>query len=465
MRDVDARRAYRLVSGFVLLAILLRIAYYVLAAMQATPEAIAAGRVLVAPLLLLVLLWIVVRTRDGARQWLGGLGRVSPVVGFIGRHWVAVVAPFFIAIILTQLYGAISGRPNVPAAMILTLNLAVGLLVFETLLQAVVRRLDSQLPGFTPASDRQKLPDVVARCVRVAVLIGIVVVLAESWVVDVLRLVDASQWNRLTSAGRMAGLTLFIAFVLWELFQYATDAYMVRLSQKNAAAATGDGAVTGPTTGSIATRFDTLMPMIRVTVAAIIAVIASLIALEELGVNIDPLLAGASVLGLAISFGSQTLVRDIVSGIFYLGDDAFRVGEYIDCGRAKGTVEGFTLRSIRLRHQNGQIHTIPFGSLGQITNFSRDWTAVKFTLPFARSTDLEKLRKAAKQIGAEMAEEPEFKDQLLEPFKMQGIADVTKDALLVNFKFTARPGNPNAIQNQAVTRLLRALPELGIELS
>jgi small-conductance mechanosensitive channel len=151
--------------------------------------------------------------------------------------------------------------------------------------------------------------------------------------------------------------------------------------------------------------------------------------------------------------------------VFYLADDAFRVGEYIDCGRAKGTVEGFTLRSIRLRHQNGQIHTIPFGSLGQITNFSRDWTAVKFNLPFARSTDLETLRKAAKKIGADMLEEPEFKAQLIEPFKMQGIADVTNNALIVRFKFTSRPGNPNAIQNQAVTRLLRALPELGIELS
>jgi Mechanosensitive ion channel len=80
-------------------------------------------------------------------------------------------------------------------------------------------------------------------------------------------------------------------------------------------------------------------------------------------------LAARRRVGLAISFGSQTLVRDIVSGIFYLGDDAFRVGKYIDCGRANGSVEGFTLRSIRLRHQNGQIHTIPFGSLGQITNF------------------------------------------------------------------------------------------------
>jgi moderate conductance mechanosensitive channel len=388
------------------------------------------------------------------------VGRVAPIAGFVGRHWMAVAAPFFVAVVATQIYGVVSGRTGVPSAMILTLNLVAGLLVFETLLQALVRRLDSQLPGFTPASDQPKLPDVVARCLRVAVLIAIIVLLTESWVVDVLRLVNESAWDRLTRAGRTVGITLFAAFVVWELFRYATDAYVRGLSRKNAG---GDGA--NPGTGAIATRFDTLMPMIRITVAIIIGTITLLIALGDLGVDIGPLLAGASVVGLAISFGSQTLVRDIVSGVFYLADDAFRVGEYIDCGRAKGTVEGFTLRSIRLRHQDGQIHTIPFGSLGQITNFSRDWTAVKFTLPFARNTDIEKLRTAAKKIGADMMEEPEFKAQLIDPFKMQGVADVTDSALLVRFKFTSLPGNPSAIQNQAVTRLLGALPELGIELS
>lgn len=459
MEDMPARRLFRLASAFLLLAIMGRLLYYVELGMGATPDAIAAGRVVTAPVLLAAILWLVVGTREGARQWLGGLGRVTPVVGFIGRNWVAVAVPFFVAMIATQLYGAVSGRTGVPSAMILTVNLVAGLLVFETLLQALVRRLDSQLPGFTPASERPKLPDVVARCIRVAVLIVIAVALVESWVVDVLRLVDASAWDRLTQAGRAVGITLFTAFVVWELFRYATEAYVSRISRQNQEAA---GA---PAAGAVATRFDTLMPMIRVIVAILIGTTALLIALGDLGVNIGPLLAGASVLGLAISFGSQTLVRDIVSGVFYLADDAFRVGEYIDCGRAKGTVEGFTLRSVRLRHQDGQIHTIPFGSLGQITNFSRDWTAVKFNLPFARNTDLEKLRTAAKKIGADMMEEPEFKAQLIEPFKMQGIADVTNNALLIRFKFTSRPGNPNPIQSQAVTRLLGALPELGIELS
>ena len=138
----------------------------------------------------------------------------------------------------------------------------------------------------------------------------------------------------------------------------------------------------------------------------VICVLAVLTVLAQFGVNVTALVAGASVVGLAISFGSQTLVKDIVSGVFYLVDDAFRVGEYIDCGKAKGTVEGFTLRSLRLRHQSGQVHTIPFGQLGQITNFSRDWTTAKFNLRFVRNTDLEVLRKATKKIGLEMMEDP-----------------------------------------------------------
>ena len=154
-----------------------------------------------------------------------------------------------------------------------------------------------------------------------------------------------------------------------------------------------------------ASRLETLAPILRIVLGILIVVTAALTILSSLGISITPFIAGASVFGLAISFGSQTLVHDIVSGMFYLADDAFRVGEYIDCGKAKGTVEGFTLRSIRLRHQSGQIHTIPFGQLGQITNFSRDWSTLKFNLRFARDTDLDKLRKVTKKVGQAMLED------------------------------------------------------------
>jgi small-conductance mechanosensitive channel len=212
-----------------------------------------------------------------------------------------------------------------------------------------------------------------------------------------------------------------------------------------------------------ASRSETLAPILRLVLGIAIAITAVMMILTSLGINITRLIAGASVVGLAISFGSQALVRDIVSGIFYLTDDAFRVGEYIDCGKAKGTVEGFTVRSIRLRHQNGQIYTIPFGQLGQITNFSRDWATLKFNLRFAHGTDMEKLRKVAKRVGLAMIEDPELKDDFLQPLKCQGIADMADNAIVMRFKMTVRPVRPTYIQREGVKRLIAAFNDAGIE--
>jgi small-conductance mechanosensitive channel len=121
------------------------------------------------------------------------------------------------------------------------------------------------------------------------------------------------------------------------------------------------------------------------------------------------------------------------------------------------------MRSLKLRHQSGQIHTIPFGQLGQITNFSRDWTTAKFNLRFMPNTDLEKLRKTVKKIGVEMMDDPEMKDEILMPLKMQGVADITDSAIVVRFKFTVKPNKPSYIQREALKRMFRAFPEAGIE--
>ena len=151
---------------------------------------------------------------------------------------------------------------------------------------------------------------------------------------------------------RTAGATLFAAFVIWELLKFVTDPYVAQKPSK-----ASDGGGSGPAVSPSASRLSTLVPLMRVALGIVIGLVAVLIVLADFGVNITPLLDGASILGLAVSFGSQALVKDIVSGIFYLTDDAFRAGEYIECGQTRGTVEGFTLRSIRLRHQR-PAHTI-----------------------------------------------------------------------------------------------------------
>ena len=212
-------------------------------------------------------------------------------------------------------------------------------------------------------------------------------------------------------------------------------------------------------------RIATILPLIRNLIFGGILAVTSLVILSALGINIAPLLAGFGVLGLALSFGSQTLVKDVVSGIFFIADDAFRVGEYVESGKLKGTVERISLRSLRLRHQNGQVHTVPYGQLQAVTNYSRDWSTVKFELKFERDADPEKIRKTIKKVGLAMLEDPETGGEFLVPLKMQGIQDVTENSLVVRLKFTARPGNPSILQREAMKRLLPALREAGLDLA
>ena len=457
VHDRDAQVTYRWLSTFIILAILTAFLAAVLTAIQTPRDAITAGQILMTPIYVALALWFVVRSSNAARQWFGGPVRAPRLARLIGNHWIATAAPFFVVLGVARIYGDVSGRTNTVVALHLTLSLMAGLLVFETMLGAFLQRVDSALPGWTPASDTPKLPDVLARCLRVAVLIGVGVALSKTWIVNGLGLVDASEWTTFTLELRTAGFTLFAAFVLWEVVKFMTDPYLAGKAKNSTAAANS-----GPSVSHAASRLSTLVPLLRVTLGIVIALLAGLIVLADLGVNIGPLVAGASILGLAVSFGSQALVKDIVSGIFYLADDAFRVGEYIQCGQTAGTVEGFTLRSIRLRNQNGQVHTIPYGDLGQITNFSRDWAMIKFNFSFPRDTDIEKLRHTAKTIGIEMKEDPDYRHKILEPLKMQGVVEINDHAQVVQFKFTARPGNPDAIRRDAMMRMVRALPDLGI---
>lgn len=210
-------------------------------------------------------------------------------------------------------------------------------------------------------------------------------------------------------------------------------------------------------------RLSTALPVVRSLALGAVLAVGGLIVLSSLGLNVAPLLAGFGVLGLALSFGSQALVKDVVSGIFFIAEDAFRIGEYIDTGKLQGTVEQITIRSVRLRHQNGPIHTVPFGQINSVSNFSRDWGTTKFQLRFERDTDTEAIRKAAKKVGLAMLEDPEYGPEFIIPLKMQGIYDITENSIIIRFKFTSRPGNPSILKREAMKRLIIACKQAGLE--
>jgi moderate conductance mechanosensitive channel len=188
-----------------------------------------------------------------------------------------------------------------------------------------------------------------------------------------------------------------------------------------------------------------------------------MMALAELGVEIGPLIAGASVVGVAIGFGAQTFVRDVIAGMFYLLDDAFRVGEYIQSGNYKGTVEGFSIRSVRLRHHRGPVYTVPFSLLGAIQNQSRDWVIDKIAVGVTYDSDLEKARKLIKQIGLDLQKDPEFAPLILEPLKIQGVEQLGDFAVQIRAKMMTLPGEQFVIRRKAYAMIKKAFDENGIK--
>ena len=214
--------------------------------------------------------------------------------------------------------------------------------------------------------------------------------------------------------------------------------------------------------GTGASRIRTLLPLARGTIFAVVCVMAAMTSLAALGVNIGPLLAGAGVVGLAVGFGAQTLVRDIISGAFYLMDDAFRLGEYIDVGDAKGTVEKIGIRSMQLRHHRGPVNIVPYGAIRRMTNQSRDWVVEKLEFRLTYDTDIAKVKKIIKRIGQELAAHPEMGPHILQPLKSQGVLAMEDSAMLVKAKFTAKPGEQFVILREAYQRIKQAFDEAGI---
>ncbi len=183
---------------------------------------------------------------------------------------------------------------------------------------------------------------------------------------------------------------------------------------------------------------------------------------QDFGFPVYSIVTGLGVGGIAIGFGAQSLVRDIISGVFFLIDDAFRVGEYIDVGAAKGTVEKISIRSLRLRHHRGALNTVPFGEIKTLTNYSRDWAIMKLPMRLTYDTDPQKVKNIVKQIGLEMAEDPDLGPMLLEPPKSQGVLQMEDSAMILRVKFMAKPGEQFVLRRELLHRIRAAFEREGI---
>jgi small-conductance mechanosensitive channel len=450
--DAEARRLSRFLSAAILAVILLvGFARYGL-----MDEDSGAGHVIGlinAVLVCGLYVLIVVRARAATEALIRGRrssGMLAALRAGIARAWFPVALMLIGGLMVFFVAGLSLGLLSYYHAVMSTLGILFVVVVLERLSERVWHDAGPAALG----SDRLAARSL-HHVVRAIGLLIAVMALVWTWV-DTVEPGAAASSLAMRSATAAVG-TLFVAFVVWELIRLAIDRHLQDMGGGPGLPGLDDDDAAAP-----ASRLQTVLPLLRAAFAVVIGVLAMLIVLSRLGVDTAPLIAGAGVFGLAISFGSQSLVRDIISGLFYMWDDAFRVGEYIDTGRLKGTVETLGIRSVKLRHQNGPLHTIPYGQLGAVTNLSRDFATLKFNLRFEPNTDIELVRRTAKQIGLALQDDPEIAAEIILPLKLQGVAEIVDKAVVLRFKFTARPVKPNWVQREYLKHMVQAFAEKGI---
>ncbi|GAB2174538.1 mechanosensitive ion channel domain-containing protein [Dongia sp. agr-C8] len=289
------------------------------------------------------------------------------------------------------------------------------------------------------------------RGLRAGLVIATVLLLAHAWHFDLTSLTANDTLGTRLLRGGVSAIILFLAAdIAWRITRALID-YKINEGPGDTLPAAAKRS-----------RLRTLLPILRNVLFVMLFTMAGLMVLSSMGVQIGPLLAGAGVAGVAIGFGAQTLVKDIISGVFYLLDDAFRVGEYIQSGSYKGTVESFSLRSVKLRHHRGPLYTVPFGELGAVQNMSRDWVIDKLTVTITYDSDLAKAKKLIKQIGKDLAAEPDFKPHILEPLKMQGVEQFGDYGIQIRMKMMTKPNEQFTIRRKALAQIKTAFDENGI---
>ena len=297
---------------------------------------------------------------------------------------------------------------------------------------------------------------IVERGIRSALIVGAILFLAHRLDINLTGMTTHdSAVQRLLRGALSAGIILMVIDLVWNIVKVLIDR---KLGETELAFAHGSERERRRA------RIRTLLPILKNVLMILFAAIAIMMALSALGVEIAPLIAGAGVVGVAIGFGAQTVVKDIISGMFYLLDDAFRVGEYISSGSYKGTVESFSLRSVKLRHHRGAIYIVPFSELGAVQNLSRDWVVEKLTVTVGYDTDVDKARKIIKKIGQELFADPELAPITIEPLKMQGIDSMGDSGLILRMKFTTIPGEQFTLKRRALLKINQAFHDNNIRI-
>jgi len=211
-------------------------------------------------------------------------------------------------------------------------------------------------------------------------------------------------------------------------------------------------------------RMRTLLPLLRNAFRITLGVMVVMVVLSEIGLDIGPLLAAAGVVGLAIGFGAQTLVKDIITGVFILMEDTLSIGDVVDLGGHAGVVEGMTIRTIRLRDQAGTVHTVPFSAVATVQNMTKDFSFAVFEIGVAYKENVRKVIEVIKQVGNDIENDPALRYNILAPIEILGLDAFQDSAIVIKARIKTRPITQWTVMRAFNLRLKEVFDEKEIEI-
>jgi len=326
------------------------------------------------------------------------------------------------------------------------------LLIVTVFLSTVLQRMFKDQEGEDARQRlrpyKELLRNLAHALLRIVMAVTFIELLGRIWGVSVLDFALRNSLGRAISDSLGSiGLILLVTWLLWVVIDTAI--------QEALKPTVGRRASRQPST-----RVRTILPMLRNAIKIILVVICTITTMANLGINVAPLLAGAGVVGLAIGFGSQQLVQDVITGLFILIEDTIAIGDWVvlDSGHA-GTVESLTIRTLRLRDAKGFVHSVPFGQIKAVTNQSRQFAYAFFSVQFSYATNVDSALKLIREVGHSISEDPILRHSLQGPLQVFGVDSMNLNGITLTAQFRTSSGGQYAVNRAFNERLKKRVDE------
>lgn len=305
--------------------------------------------------------------------------------------------------------------------------------------------LTLRYPGLEARANRY-LP-AMGRFLRSLIYVVAALLILQAWGVESLAWLTSASGMHVIGTGLGILVVLTMALLLWEMISLALDRYGARIDATSRSSA----------------RVRTLLPLLRTMIVVVLSLMVGLVVLSQIGINITPLLAGAGVIGLAVGFGSQKLVQDVINGLFILAEDTISVGDVVKLDDSSGVVEAISIRHMRLRDMAGNVITVPFGEVKTIVNMTRDYSRYIFDIGVAYKEDIDRVFEVLKSLDEDMRKDDRYASLIIAPLEIIGLERFTDAAVIVRARYTTLPTKQWEVGREFNRRLKKRFDELKID--